>query len=210
MAESKRSGVKLTGVRGRLAFASNVFNPRENINDKGEKKKSWNATIIMPKGGEQEKRILAAMKQAAKEKWKDKAQKLYSTLQKQDRLCLHDGETKDEYDGFNDEVVFVSANSNTRPRVTDRQKNDVTAEDGVIYSGCNVSCVIEIYAQDSKDWGKRINATIKAVQFVSDGDAFAGGGSVDDDDLEDLDEIDGSDVDDDDDSWGDDDDNDSW
>jgi hypothetical protein len=45
--------------------------------------------------------------------------------------------------------------------------------------------VVEIWAQDN-NYGKRINASLKGVQFVRDGDAFAGGGAASPDEFEDL------------------------
>jgi hypothetical protein len=48
-----------------------------------------------------------------------------------------------------------------------------------------VVAIVELWAQDNS-WGKRINATLKGVQFYQDGEAFAGGVSASADDFEDL------------------------
>ena len=43
--------------------------------------------------------------------------------------------------------------------------------------------MLDIYAQDN-GYGQRINATLKGVQFIADGEAFAGGAPAGDDDFE--------------------------
>ena len=46
-----------------------------------------------------------------------------------------------------------------------------------IYSGCYVDCSVEIWAQDNQ-YGQRVNAQLRGVMFVRDGDAFGAGGSA--------------------------------
>jgi hypothetical protein len=72
--------------------------------------------------------------------------------------------------------MYVSAASKTRPLVLDSNKTPLTDEDGKPYGGCYVNASIEIWAQDNQ-FGKRINAQLRGIQFVKDGDAFGGGGS---------------------------------
>lgn len=43
------------------------------------------------------------------------------------------------------------------------------------YSGCFINCKVRFWAQDDEEYGKRINASIEAVQFARDGEAFGGG-----------------------------------
>ncbi|MDQ9777799.1 DUF2815 family protein, partial [Acinetobacter baumannii] len=43
----------------------------------------------------------------------------------------------------------------------------------------------ELWCQDN-NYGKRINASLRGVQFLKDGEAFAGGGIASEDDFEDL------------------------
>jgi hypothetical protein len=93
-----------------------------------------------------------------------------------DKLALHDGDTKSQYDGFEGNL-FISARSKTRPLTIGRTKEVLTEEDGVLYSGCYANVSIELWAQDN-NYGKRINAQLGGIQFAKDGDAFAGGGSA--------------------------------
>ncbi len=59
------------------------------------------------------------------------------------------------------------------------------AADGKPYSGCYVNGIVDIWAQDN-GFGRRLNATLKGVQFVKDGDAFSGGTAVSADAFDDL------------------------
>ena len=117
--------------------------------------------------------IEAAMLQVAEEKWPKKGKQMVEALRKTDKLCLHDGDSKPDWEGFEGNM-FISASSNTKPSVFDQQRNEIEASSGVFYSGCYANLSIEIWAQDN-DYGKRINAQLRGVQKVRDGDAFAGG-----------------------------------
>lgn len=92
------------------------------------------------------------------------------------KRCLRDGNEKGEMDGYGDGTSFLAASRKTRPPVVDRTLNPVTEADGVIYAGCYVNATIRLWVQDNK-WGKRVNAELRAVQFVKDGESF-GAGSV--------------------------------
>ena len=66
----------------------------------------------------------------------------------------------------------------------------LTAADGRPYAGCYVIANVELWAQDN-NYGKRINASLRGVQFLRDGDAFSGGGAASEDE---FDEVEGSDA----------------
>jgi len=75
-----------------------------------------------------------------------------------------------EYDGY--EGMFVLSSSNrTRPTVVDRDLTPLVEDDGKPYAGCYVNASITLWTQDNQ-YGKRVNANLRAVQFVRDGDAF--------------------------------------
>jgi hypothetical protein len=165
----------------RLAFP-NLFTARPG-QDGGEAK--FGASLIIAPDNPAIKEINAAFEKIAKEKWGDKAATILKGLRAQDRLCLHDGATKAQYQGFEGNM-YVSASSKLRPSVFDRSRTPLTAEDGKPYSGCYVNASIELWAQDSKQYGKRINAQLRGVQFDRDGDAFAAGTAASEDEFEDL------------------------
>lgn len=147
---------------------------------KGGGEKAFSASFLLPPNHPQVDELKKAMKAVAKEKWGAKVDAIYAALDKTNKLALHDGDTKSEYEGF-EGMLFVSSRSKVKPTVFDAQKNDVSQEDGLIYSGCYVNASIELWAQEN-DYGKRINAQVRGVQFYRKGDAFAGGGTAADSD----------------------------
>jgi Enterobacter phage Enc34, ssDNA-binding protein len=134
---------------------------------------AFSASFIMPPNHPQMKEVNAALNAVAKEKWGAKAPAIYKALESSDKLCLHDGDTKAEYDGYEGNK-FISTRSKVRPTVIDQQRQELTEADGKPYSGCYVNASIELWAQDN-NYGKRVNAQLRGVQFLRDGDAFAGG-----------------------------------
>ncbi len=134
---------------------------------------AFSASFILPPNHPQMKEIKAAFLSVAKEKWAAKGDAIYKALEAADKLALHNGDTKAEYEGYEGNM-FISTRSKVRPSVFDQQRNDLTEADGKPYSGCYVNASIELWAQDN-DFGKRINAQLRGVQFLRDGDAFAGG-----------------------------------
>lgn len=150
----------------------------------GEGKAAFSASFLLPHDHPSIKDLNAAIDAVAKEKWGVKAPEVLRGLRAQDKVCLHDGNAKSEYDGYADNL-FVSARSATRPLVIDRDKSPLVEKDGRPYAGCYVYASIELWAQDNQ-FGKRINASLKGVQFYRDGDAFAGGAPASPNDFEDL------------------------
>jgi hypothetical protein len=71
-------------------------------------------------------------------------------------------------------MIYVSAGSpeNRPPKIVDRNPSRVIKEsDGRIYAGCYVNAIVRLWCQDNEH-GKRLNASLEAVQFVKDGEAF--------------------------------------
>lgn len=105
-----------------------------------------------------------------------------------DKICLKDGD-EIEYDGYAG-CMSIKASSAKRPLVIGKDKSPLSEDDNVIYSGCYVNAIISLWAQNNQ-FGKRINASLEAVQFAKDGEPFGDGGSkasVDDFDIIDDDE----------------------
>ena len=179
--------LKLQNVRG--AFLK-VFKA-EAVN--GGDKPVFGASWLLDPKDPQNKTIKDALMEVAKEKWGAKAAGIMKELEAGGKLCYKNGDSKASYEGF-EGMMFISSTSSVRPLTLDRQKNPVTEEDGVLYSGCYCNVSLELWAQDNQ-FGKRINAQLGGVQFVKDGDAFSGGGTAaDESDFDDLGE--GSDADD--------------
>jgi hypothetical protein len=146
----------------------------------------YSVSLLIEKNSANHKALLAAEEAVAKEQWKDKADNVLKTLRNKDEAAVHDGDNKAEYDGF-EGMVYIHPSNAKRPTLIDRKRNPVTEGDGVLYSGCYVNAIVEVWPQDSKEWGKRVNTSLKGLQFFRDGDPFAGGAKAAAvDDFEDL------------------------
>lgn len=171
--------VKINNARA--AFTQSLFEAK--AYNEGQPK--YSLTYILTPDSPSVTDIKKAMTAVAKEKWNEKAESTYKALRAQDRIALHDGDTKSDYAGFEGNV-FVNASNSLRPTVVDRNRTPLTAADGKIYAGCYVNGIIEIWAQDNK-FGKRINASLLGVQFYKYGERLsAGAGVAAEDDFEAL------------------------
>lgn len=200
MAKEKVLGeVHLKDVR--LSFP-HVFEPQPGRVDprtgaKGEDR--YNSTFLIRKDDESNiSKVKAAAAEVKKAKWGDNQPKL-----KADRICFRDGDLED-YDGYAGHF-YVSAGrpaASGPPALVDRDpKEALTSKaSGKLYGGCYVNAIVRIWAQDSKEYGKRLNASLEAVQFLRHGDAFGAKPVNPQEAFEDVSEQEGSDIGDDDDS----------
>ena len=170
--------LKLNSVR--LAFP--VLFEAKTFN--GEGKPAFSASLLLNSDDSQIKVINAAIEQVANEKWGAKANVILKQMRAQDKVALHEGDLKSNYEGFPGNL-YISARSQTRPLVIDKDKSPLTEQDGKPYAGCYVNASIEFWAQDN-NYGKRVNASLRGVQFLKDGDAFAGSGSANEDEFDGL------------------------
>jgi hypothetical protein len=92
-----------------------------------------------------------------------------------DKICMRDGDDV-EYAGYAGMMSFKASNKK-RPLVVNKDRTPVFEDDNVIYGGCYVNAVVELWAQ-SNEYGKRINANLLGVQFVRDGEPFASGETI--------------------------------
>lgn len=178
MAEKRKDPARVTLKDVRLSFA-HLFRPQAFGDGDGEPK--YNANFLIDDSTKVGKANLDAIEDAIahvkSEKWPKGAPKLSD-----EKVCLRDG-NKSDYDGYED-MFFVSANNAKAPLCLDRDKTEVVEADNVLYSGCYVDAIVRVWAQDNK-WGKRINASLEAVRFRRDGEAF-GAAPPDPDDFDDL------------------------
>ena len=135
---------------------------------------SYSATFILPPDHPQIAEINKAIDAEATAKWGAKGAANAAALRAADKVCLHNGDTKADYAGFAGNL-FINARNKVRPTIVDRDRSPLTIADGRPYGGCYVNAIVDIYAQDN-NFGKRINASLKGVQFAKDGLPFSGGG----------------------------------
>lgn len=168
----------------RLAFP-NLFEPTTVA---GEGKPRYSATLLIPADHPQLDEIRKKIEAVAKEKWKDKAASTLTSLYKTGKVALHDGDEKAQYDGFPGNFFVAAASQESAPpTVVDQLRQPLTPKSGKPYAGCYVNASLEFWAQDNQ-WGKRINCTLRGVQFYKDGDSFSAGRPADADEFEEVSE----------------------
>ena len=90
---------------------------------------------------------------------------------------MHDGDLKSKWEGFEGNLYFHAYNPK-RPTIKDRDGvTNLVEADGKPYSGCYVNAHIHISAY-ANNFGKQVGVTLTGVQFVKDGDSWAGGAKV--------------------------------
>lgn len=168
----------------RLAFPS-LFVPT--ASEDGKQKK-YKATLIIDPANPVNDEISKALNEVAKLKWKDKAGTVLAKLRDERRLCFSrlqkTNKSGEVYDGFEGKH-WLSASSDIQPGIFDVDRSKLTQEDGKPYAGCYVNANVELWAQDNKH-GMRINATLRGVQFLRDGDAFSSARPAVADEFEDM------------------------
>lgn len=186
----KRKELQVTLLDVRLSF-EDIFEPKEQKNDDGTTRLVYGANFLIQKEGDENNNV-AKVKRGAKaakqHKWGDDPDK-WPKL-KPEKVCLRDGDLED-WDGYADNF-YVSANRRGQdgpPRIiTNRKDADgkwIEAKPGeknCPYAGCYVNAVVRLWAMDN-DHGKRINASLEAIQFLRDGEAFSGAAPVDVDEV---------------------------
>lgn len=173
----------------RLAFP-NLFEPTTVA---GEGKPRYSATLLFPVDHPQLADIKTKIDVLAKDKWREKAAGILAGLYKTGKVALHDGDEKAQYDGFSGNMFVAAASQeNAPPTVIDQARNALTAKSGKPYAGCYVNASLEFWVQDNQ-WGKRVNCTLRGVQFLRDGDSFSAGRPADADEFEEVTEGAGAD-----------------
>lgn len=159
----------------RLSFPS-LFKTEQYAGEDSEK---FAATFLIPKSDTKTvTTIEQACKQALVEKYGE------GKVPKGFKMPLMDGDDK-EYQGYADHVC-IKANTKKRPTLVNRDKTPIVEEDNILYGGCYVNASIDIWVMDNS-YGKKVLASLNAIQFVKDGESF-GTKSDGADDFDDLDD----------------------
>lgn len=171
-------------IKGRLAFA-NLFEAKP-VGDGGPR---FSCSILFDKDSESYTALKAGIEAEATTRWGAKAPGILKSMYASAAGCLQNGDTKAQYAGF-EGLWFCSAGQDEakgRPDVRNAKGQPCVAGDkGAPYSGCYVVAFVDLWAQDNQ-YGKKVNASIAAVQFWKDGEAFGGTTRpVDESEFEDL------------------------
>lgn len=149
----------------------------------------YSASWIIPKDDPQVKSIKEAIIKALDEKFPGKRKNgvwpsnMHNPLKDGDEVV----DTNPEYAG----CYVLRSSSKIRPKVYNRRKELITAEDEVIYSGCYCNASLAAAGFDSTA-KKGVTVYLNGVQFFRDGERLAGYDASND--FEDLGEDDDDDV----------------
>lgn len=166
----------------------NVFVPKGFAGDPNSKP-AYSASFLFDTNGPIHNAVQAAMEKVAEEKWvkPGEAKKVLAKLIQQGKVCLRNGDDK-SFEGYEGRM-YVAARSPTQPLLVHRDPyardddgeiilqngtpmpNRITEESGLLYGGAVVNATIDVYAQDSQ-YGQRINAVLRGIQWVRHGDSF--------------------------------------
>lgn len=160
-------------LRNVIISFPHVHKPQEGMVDKQTGKKGdpkYNCSLLISKSDKAQLKAIADAKTRvclAKYGTADKIPKY-----KPEKLCYRDGDLE-SWEGYAG-CIYLSASSpmDRKPKVIDRDRSDLAPDSGKIYGGAVVNAVVRLWVQDSPDYGKRVNASLEAVQFVRHGTAF--------------------------------------
>jgi hypothetical protein len=181
--------VKVKLVNVRLAFPV-LWTPEPRSDDNPDE--YFGANFLMPPGHPGIKLLEAAELAAIKDTFGSDWEKVKKEIEAggPDRRALRQGDSKPNYDGFPGNF-YVAAYSKTKPTVVNRNPknpdgspNLVNEADGIIYAGCMVDAIVDVFAY--KKPKKGTSASLGGVQFRADGQAFGGGRPASADEFDDL------------------------
>lgn len=182
MSDQRLGLTKLERVR---VHHVNAHEPRAMKTKAGEKpaEPKYSITVLMHVVHDAEKILQCRRGQTevAKDKWGDKLPFFPANMK-----ALKDAkEFKGDKPAYADCFYISASNKNPVP-VVNRNRQPLKKETGLPYNGCYCNVVVRFWAQDDKDYGKRINCSLEAIQFVEDGEKLGGGGVDPDEVFDDL------------------------
>lgn len=130
----------------------------------GEDTEKYAATFLIAKS---DTKTVTAIEQACKQALVEKYGE--GKVPKGFKMPLVDGDDK-EYQGYQDHYS-IKASTKKRPALVNRDKTPIVEEDGILYGGCYVNASIDLWVMDNS-YGKKVLASLNAIQFVKDGEAF--------------------------------------
>jgi hypothetical protein len=163
----------------RLSYPD-LFKPGRPPKDKPNEAGKYGAHAIFAPDSPNAKLVKDAIFAEAQRVFGANWQTILGSLTK-DKKCLRDGNQnltgdgniRDGYAG----MLYVVSKNKLKPIIIDRNPQvHLNEASGKPYGGCYVNMKIDVYAMDgsAKGFGKSVNASLLAVQFLRDGDAFGG------------------------------------
>lgn len=174
------SSVTLTNVR--LSFPKLIKAETFKGQDGKDSKPKFSAAFLIPKSDTETVAVIKKVMMAtAIAKWgpEDGPVEL-KRLFGQNKTCLIDGDNA-SYDGYAGHFALrTSSTPEYPPTLVDEYAHEMNRENPAtaakFYAGCYVNAIVRFWAQGVESgFGKRLNASLGAVQFAGDGEAFGAG-----------------------------------
>lgn len=164
-------------IFGRARFLA-IFRPKA-FEGADKKDPKYRATVIFDINSESHQIAEKALIDAAFGQWKENYVNVVPTIERSKKFLRNGNfilrKDKSVYPEFAGKLC-VAATSLKRPNLFDRDgKTFLLESDGKLYDGAYVMAIVDVYARDKPGEGCSINAELRAMQFVQDGDAFSGG-----------------------------------
>ena len=169
-------------ITGKVRFSYlHVFEPKA-INEGADPK--YSVALLIPKSDTVTINKIKAAVQAALEQGKAK---FGGKLPKVFKQPLRDGDEERGDDENYEGMMFLNANSNTKPGVVDKDVNPIMDREE-LYSGCYGRASINFYAF-SVSGNKGVACGLNNLQKLADGERLSGGSSAEDDFGDDADDL---------------------
>ncbi len=167
MAEKKdMQSAKISMKRIRISFPQ-IFEPKP-FEEGGEPKFSCAYLLDKRKQRVLIKEVEKHMNALIKSVWGKRPTKLKNFIFADGDEMADDNEMYDGHRGYS----VINASGRNRPLLMDADMVPVTKEDNPFYAGCYCNVTIHLYAFDNK-YGKGVCASLRALQWIADGEALA-------------------------------------
>lgn len=140
--------------------------------------------VIDPANTELVKQLDTALRDVATAKWKDDGEAVLAMLIDEGKVAFEkkpyrSKKTGKVYAGFENKYNLGARTPANKPKPTafDEYGNELKTKAEIeqkIYSGCEVTAKVEIWAQDNS-YGRRINCSLLGVMYSGEGERFGGG-----------------------------------
>lgn len=176
--------IKIENIRVSYPHLDKPYAGNQNGDDNNQAEPKYGLVALLPKDTHVEAKDLCL--EVIKQIQEDNDIKIAK-----DKKFIRDGDDSDKVE--NEGCYTISAREARRPSVRNKNAVPMTEREiqDNIYGGCWGSVLIRPWLQDNK-YGKRINASLIAFQFLRDDEPF-GEGRVDDDGVFDASDEDDSD-----------------
>lgn len=147
--------MNITLKKARLSYP-HLFTPQPPMpGSPADAKPKYNARFLLTE--DDRAAVDAGIQELLKEKYPKGVPKTFTP----DKLCLRLDPDMEQW--------YVAASNVNQPRVVDRNRQPLDGNSAIPYAGCYVNAVVRLWVQDN-DFGKRVNASLEAVQFAGDGE----------------------------------------